>query len=465
MSKRLQARRALLKRGAYAALLGATGSAVSGKMSLLGSALAAQGDYANLPGYKALVCVFLYGGSDSFNLFVPRETELFDDYQSARGPLAIDRAELIEDRAGSMYFHRNLGALRDSFDSGNLAIIRNVGNLIQPVTPAQFRNNPEVVPADLFAHNSQQEQVQKGWSSRPVGLVGAGWGGRMADLLMEANSGNALPPTFSMANTNFFQPGNRSTPISVNPLSGPQLLPFLDGRRSASNNGRDAAMESILALPTDNVLEAFAGDSFTNARDSSRLLSSAIQDSPDFGPFDSRNPLESQLRMVARMIAGRDQLGMRRQIFFVGLGGWDTHDNQTPRLNELTRQLNAGLSGFQQALASMGVEDQVTTFTASDFGRTLTINGDGSDHGWGGHYMAMGGAVNGGQLYGNWPDYALGGPDDIGYGRLIPELSVNQYGAALGSWMGLSNTDLLDVFPDLDRFDTGWQSQYGMFSA
>jgi len=465
MSKKLNRRRQFLKRSAQMALLGASGSAVGGKMSMIGSALAAQGDYADLPGYKALVCIFHYGGSDSFNMFVPGDQALFNEYTASRGELALGQSQLIPDATGSVYFNRNLGALRDYYDAGNLAIVRNVGNLIEPITTTQFANNPELIPADLFAHNSQQEQVQKSWSSRPVGLVGAGWGGRMADLLMEANSGSALPPTFSMANANFFQPGNRSTPISINARTGPRLLPLLDRNRSASNAGRDTAIENLLALPSDHLLENFAANSFRSARDSSRLLSSTINNSPDFGPFNANNPIELQLRMVARMIAGREELGMRRQIFFVGAGDWDTHDNQTPRLNGLTSGINSAMANFQQTLASMGVENEVTTFTASDFGRTLTVNGDGSDHGWGGHYMVMGGAVNGGQLYGNWPDYALGGQDDIGKGRLIPELSVNQYGAAMGSWMGLSNSDLLDVFPDLNRFETGWQNQYGLFNS
>ncbi len=465
MNRKLNNRRNFLKRSAHMALLGATGSAVGGKMSLIGSALAAQGDYTNLPDYKALVCVFHYGGADSFNMFVPGEPSLFDQYTASRGDLALSRNQLLPDATGSVLFNNNLGALRDYYDAGNLAIVRNVGNLIEPVSPAQFINNPELIPADLFAHNSQQEQVQKSWSSRPVGLVGAGWGGRMADLLMEANSGNALPPTFSMANSNFFLPGSRSTPISINALNGPRLLPRLDRNSRSSNTDRDSTMSQLLDLPTNNLLEDFAGESFRNARDSSRILSSTISGSPDFGPFDTTNRLETQLRMVARMIAGREQLGMRRQIFFVGAGGWDTHDNQTGRLIGLTSGLNAALANFQQALATMGVENEVTTFTASDFGRTLTINRDGSDHGWGGHYMVMGGAVNGGRLYGNWPDYVLGGRDDIGKGRLVPEMSVNQYGAAMGSWMGLSNADLLDVFPDLNRFETGWQNQYGLFSG
>jgi len=464
MSKSYKSRRQFLKNSAYAALLGAGGFAANGKMSLIGSALAAQGDYADLPGYKALVCVFLYGGSDSFNMFIPSEPDRFATYTASRGALAMPRSSLISDSGQTLLFNPNMPFLRDSYDAGNLAVIRNVGNLFEPLTTAQYFNDPERVPLELFSHNSQQEQVQKSYSSKPVGLVGAGWGGRMADLLMEANSGNALPATFSMNNANFFQPGNRSSPIAINPVGGPRLLPYLDVNRSARNADRDATMRRILDLPTDHLIEQFAGGVFTSSRDSAQLLFSAIDSSPDFGPFDATNKLEVQLRMVARMIASREQLGMRRQIFFVGLGGWDTHDTQVPRLINLTTQLNSAFQNFNQSLETMGVQNEVTTFTMSDFGRTLTLNRDGSDHGWGGHYMVMGGAVNGGRMYGDWPDYTLGGVDDLGQGRMLPKMSTNQYGAALGSWMGLSNSDLLDVFPDLDRFETGWQNQYGLFS-
>lgn len=458
MTKSYNRRREFLKRSAHAALLGASGMAMGGKMSLMGSAMAAQGDYGSLPGYKALVCVFLYGGSDSFNLYIPSDDALFRDYTASRGSLALPRSSLESGRSRPVYFHPNLGGLRSQYDAGNLAVVRNVGNMLAPIdTVRDFEKNPNLAPADLFAHNSQQEQVLKGHSSRPVGLVGAGWGGRMADLLMEANRGGKLPPTFSMNNANFLLPGERSTPISINPVGGPALLPNLN------SGARGASMEDILDLPSSHLLEAFASSSFRNARDSSRLLSSAIAGSRAFGRVNSSNSLAVQLRMVARMISVRRELGMNRQIFFVGVGGWDTHKNQALRFTELTNNLNEGLTGFQQTLNTMGVENEVTTFTASDFGRTLTRNDTGSDHGWGGHNIVMGGAVEGGQLYGNWPDYALRGASDIGAGRILPELSINQYGAALGSWMGLSNGDLLDVFPDLNRFETGWRNQYGLF--
>jgi len=251
MNKKYQSRREFLKRSAYASLLGTGGSAVCGKMNLIGSALAAQGDYANLPGYKALVCVFLYGGSDSFNMFVPSDTARFDVYTETRGDLALERSTLLSDSAQSVLFNPNMPNMRNAYDAGNLAIVRNVGNLFEPLTPAQFLNNPERAPADLFSHNSQQEQVQKSWSSKPVGLVGAGWGGRMADLLMEANSGSTLPPTFSMNNANFYLPGNRTSPIAINSLSGPQLMPFLDVASNSRNTLRDRATLAILTFKID----------------------------------------------------------------------------------------------------------------------------------------------------------------------------------------------------------------------
>jgi len=408
MNRKLKERRNFLKGCAHTALFGSGAAAVTGKMNLIGSALAAQGDYVGLTDYKALVCVFLYGGSDSFNLYIPGEQTLFDQYQTARGALALDQSSLLTDASGNLRFNPNLA----------------------------------------------EEQVQKSWSSVPTGVVGAGWGGRMADLLMEANSGTTLPPCYSMNSSNFFLPGNLSSPIAVNERHGPELMAYLDSNNSLSSAARNETMQRLLDVPTSHRLEAFARDSFIKSRDSSRALGGIVDASPDFGPVDTDNRLDLQLRMVANLISGREQLGMRRQIFFCGLGGWDTHDNQTPRLDNLSQRLNAAFANFNSAMGQLGLSKQVSTFTISDFGRSLTINGDGSDHG-----------VNGGKLYGDWPAYEVGGAEDVGdKGRVIPTMSLNQYGAALGSWMGLSNSDLLEVFPDLNNFDSDWQNHMGLFS-
>lgn len=472
-------RRSFLKKSAYAALLGSGASAVNGKLTMMNAALAAQNDYSGLNDYKALVCVFLYGGSDSFNLFVPTAGDDYDKYVTARGSLALTESQLIDDsasgRAASLRFHPNLTALRDIYRDGNLAVVRNVGNLIEPVTRNSILNNRARIPIDLFAHNSQQEQVLKSYSSRPAGTISAGWGGRMADLLTEAEFPEivqldgtikefTLPPSFSVNDSNFFLPGYNTTPISVNPVNGPQLLRYLDATGRTSNNNRDDALSRILGLSRNHLIEDFASNSFDNARDSSRELSRVIANNSNFvTPFNSSNKLDVQLRMVARMIAGRQDLGKRRQVFFVGMGGWDTHKDQLLRFDTLTSELNEGLSNFQATLTELEVENNVTTFTASDFGRTLSLNTSGTDHGWGGHNLVMGGAVNGGQLYGEWPDYEIGSQDDLGLGRIIPKISVNQYGATLARWMDLRDDDLFaTVFPDLANFDD--RALNGLFS-
>lgn len=465
MKTPLRRRRAFLKAATHNALLGSGAMAVNGKMNLMGAALAAQSEYENLDDYKALVCIFLYGGSDSFNLFIPGDSALFTSYQRSRGRLSLAKESLLSDVKGQVKFNQNLPGLQALYGAGDLAIVRNVGNLIQPVSRSQYQKNPELIPAELFAHNHQQEQVQKSWSSQPTGLVGSGWGGRMADLLMDANASKTLPPCFSVNNANFFQAGNRTSPISINAVRGPQLMSYLDVNSSSSNAARHTTMDKILQVQSAHAMEQFQADAFIRARESSQALSSVIEASPDLGPVVSNNKLADQLRMIAKLISGRKQLGMKRQIFFAGLGGWDTHDNQTPRLNTLTQQLNAALVQFNQDMSTLSVRDEVTAFTTSDFGRTLTINGDGSDHGWGGHYLVMGGAVNGGRLYGEWPNYAVGSEDDIGNeGRVIPSMSLNEYGAALGGWMGLTNSNLLDVFPDLANFNDEWRNGFELFS-
>lgn len=446
------------------AALGA--GAMNGRLALMGNALAASADYAQLSDYKALVCVFLYGGADSFNMFVPLDEQLNAAYTSARGPLALPRASLLPDAQSQIGFNPQLSGVRSLYDTGKLALVGNVGNLIAPVTRAQFEAGGAAIPADLFAHNHQQEQWLKGLSSRPASLVDAGWGGRMADLLQTANPQGALPPTFSLNGTNDFLPGVSTTPISVNPVSGPRLLGYFDRNSSRLNDPRDATLTRILEQSNGHRIKDFAASSFLRARDSSRVIAGALDAGPTLAtPFDQSSGVATQLRMAARLIAARQTFGMKRQVFFVGMGGWDTHDNQSPRLVELTRELDDALVSFQSTLAELNVEQQVTTFTASDFGRTLTINRDGTDHGWGGHYLVMGGAVAGGQFVGQWPDYAINGQQDAGdKGRIIPQLSINEYGAALGSWFGLSDGDLRDMFPDLTNFDDDWRNRYGLFS-
>ena len=325
-----------------------------------------------------------------------------------------------------------------------------------------------MVPSDLFAHNHQQEQWLKGLSSSPASIVGSGWGGRMADLLQHANTGAVLPPSFSLSGSNYWLPGQEIQPIGLNPITGLSTLTYLDDQTGAQgNNQRETTLDAILNQSTSHPLKQQAAVSMARAKSGSGQLVATLAANTSFNtPYNDSSRLAQQLRMVARLIAGNQQLGMKRQIFFVSAGGWDTHDNQTPRLAELLTDLNRSLSDFQATLAEINMTNSVTTFTASDFGRTLTINGDGSDHGWGGHYMVMGGAVNGGQLYGQLPTFDVGGDDDSGNkGRVIPSLSINQYGSLLAQWMGVTNSDLNEVFPDLSNFGSDWQSGIDLFET
>lgn len=466
--KARQQRRHFLKQCAAVSLLGSGGAAMNGKLSMIGSALAASSDYAALSDYKALVCVFLYGGSDSFSMFLPTDKSGYDNYAANRGTLAVPKEDLLVDSPSSpIGFHPLLPELHSLYSSGRLAVAGNVGNLIAPVTKRQFLDKSPLVPADLFAHNHQQEQWLKGLSSSPAALVGSGWGGRMADLLQHANPDATLPPSFSLAGSNYWLPGNQVQPVGLNPLTGLSLLSYLDQQSGTPGNAaREHSLNQILSQSYAHPLKQQAANALKNAKASSGNLAATLAANTSFSTtYDASSRLAQQLRMVARLIAGNQQLGMKRQIFFVGSGGWDTHDNQTPRLSALLSDLDRSLADFQSTLDEINLSDSVTTFTASDFGRTLTINGDGSDHGWGGHYLVMGGAVNGGQLFGQLPSYVVGEDDDSGdKGRVIPKLSINQYGAMLAQWMGISAGDLSDIFPDLNNFGSDWQDELALFS-
>lgn len=459
--KKQRQRRDFLRQCAAISLLGSGAGAMNGKLSLIGSALAANTDFSQIGDYKALVCVFLYGGSDSFSMFLPTEQGAYDRYAASRGGLAFPQSSLLTgDTDTGIAFNPRLPDLHNLYTQGKLAVVGNVGNLIAPVTKSNFQSSSSLIPNDLFAHNHQQEQWLKGLSSSPASVVGTGWGGRMADLLQQANPGAVLPPSFSVAGSNYWLPGEQVQPIGLNPITGLSPLAYLDNLSGSGNVGRESSLDAMLALSSNHPLKQQAAQSFSRAKAGAGQLASTLSAHQTFNAsYNEDSRLAAQLRMVARLIAGNENLGMKRQIFFVGAGGWDTHDNQTPRLDALMSDLNRSLVDFQATLDEIGLGNSVTTFTASDFGRTLTINGDGSDHGWGGHYMTMGGAVKGGQLYGTLPSYEVGAEDDVGdKGRVIPNLSINQYGATLAKWMGLSDGDLAEVFPDLSNFGSDWQN-------
>lgn len=450
MNIREKNRRSFLKKIALGSF-GMSALAMQGKLNLIQSALAA-GNYANLPDHKSLVCIFLYGGNDAFNMFVPYETTAYNNYASIRKALAIPRASLLPVTGNQQSFHPSMPKTRGLYNQGKTALIGNVGALYQPVTKAQILNDTAVLPPDLYSHSHQQEIWQTGLSPA-VGVSHSGWGGRMADLLMDANSNTDIPPTFTLNGSNLWQMGDLTEPLAVNPWSGVSNFEYYNENWSTA---RRATWEQMLALSRSHILASQLASTTTDIKNRLDALRSAWLNSPTLlTPYDTNNDLAQQLHAAAKLISIRETLGMKRQIFFVAMGGFDTHGDQLNTHAARLGKLDSALDSFYKMTQELGVENTVTTFTASEFGRSLTTNGDGTDHAWGSHALAMGGAVAGGQIIGQLPAYVLNGPDDAeDDGRFIPTIATDQYGATLAKWMGVDDTDLNDIFPHLNNFST-----------
>jgi uncharacterized protein (DUF1501 family) len=317
---------------------------------------------------------------------------------------------------------------------------------VAPVTRAQYLAGGAAVPPQLFSHTDQSVQWQ---TSVPDVISKTGWGGRMADMLQSLNAGSKISLNISIAGTNTFEVGNTVLPYIVSPNGSVGLAGF-DG--SANANIRLQAFKDLLALPHNNLFEQAYSDTVSRSIAANELLITALANPPVFQtPFPTTN-LGQQLSMIAKLINARDNLSMKRQIFFCSVGGYDTHGDQLTGQANLFTELSQALNAFYAATVQLGVASQVTTFTASDFGRTYPTNGTGSDHGWGSHQLVLGGAVQGGRLFGTFPTLAVNGPDDTGQGRWIPTTSVDEFSATLATWFGVSPSDLSTVLPNIGRF-------------
>jgi uncharacterized protein (DUF1501 family) len=401
--------------------------------------------------YKALVCLFLFGGNDANNVIVPHDANGYASYAAARGLLAIPQASLLpltlQNGDGRDFgFHPNLAELQALFNQGHLGIVSNVGTLVAPITRAQYLAGGAAVPPQLFSHADQSVQWQ---TSVPDQVPRTGWGGRMADVLHSLNGNSKISLSISIAGTNTFEVGNTVLPYNVSSNGSVGLAGF-DG--SANANVRLQAFKDLLALPHHNLFEQAYSDTVTRSIAANELLTSALAGVPPLQTVFPGTALSSQLKMVARLIAARTNLGMSRQIFFCSVGGYDTHGDQLTGQANLLTELSQGLNAFYSATSELGVAQQVTAFTASDFGRTFPTNGSGSDHGWGSHQFVLGGAVQGGRLFGTFPTLAVNGPDDTGQGRWIPTTSVDELSATLATWFGVSASDLPTVLPNIGRF-------------
>ncbi len=417
---------------------------------------------AAVPGddYRALVCVFLYGGNDHWDTFVPNDNAGYNAYAAARPGLAHGRADILSvgpdggfSGAGEIGFAPQLSRLHQLFNDGDAAVVANVGTLLGPTTKQSY----SVVanrPPQLFSHNDQQSFWQSG---SPEGAT-TGWGGRIADSLLDGNgdaslftsisaSGNAI--MMSGSNALQYQVSSRGVTTLRTDLLGSESLN--SGLRAVMNQRRGGLFPSAYTSTTRRALQA--SDDLSDALD-------AATGEVDLSEFFARDNtpapaanLLGQLEIVARLIlAGRDALGLRRQVFFVGLGGFDNHSRLVEEHRPLLESLDIGLSGFHSAMRAVGAGDAVTSFTASDFGRSLVSNGDGTDHGWGAHHLVVGGAVAGNRVVGALPVVADDGPDDVGRGRLLPAVSVDQYAATFARWLGVAESDVGLVAPHIDAF-------------
>jgi uncharacterized protein (DUF1501 family) len=497
LQSQLHSRRAFLKRSGQLAFAGAAlPTAIN--LAAIGEAAAQNaGD-----DYKALVCVFLYGGNDYANTLIPADAASYAAYQTIRGTtgstlqngIALGRTPetingvlapgidsslltpvaggepvsvLTGQAAGLQYaLHPSMSGMQSLFNAGQAAVMLNCGPLVVPLTKATYNGSNRTLyprPPKLFSHNDQQSIWQ---SSSPEGST-IGWGGNIGDLALASNGGNSLFTCISLTGNAVFLAGDQALSYQVG-SGGAVKINAVGSPYGFSNPTIGAAITQMLS-PTGrtHILEREYATVSSRAVGAEGIITSAIAGTgpannvfpAPYNTFPADNSLASQLRMVARLIAARGTLGVKRQVFMVSLGGFDSHDNLMADHTRNMTRVSTALKAFTDAMATLGVADKVTAFTATDFGRTLSSNGDGSDHGWGSHQLVVGGAVNGAKFYGYAPPVSVGNTTaaqdqwHVGQGRLLPTTSVDQYAATLAKWFGVTDAQLPGILPSIDRFN------------
>jgi len=488
-------RRAVLRR------LGSIGAAGAAAPWMMNLAALAPAHATGTGGYKALVCLFMYGGNDAYNTVLATDSGSWSAYTAARGAdtnpvmltppgtAAVKTSKNYNERLGgvlpitprtaqagrSFALHPQLAAVRDLFAAGRVAVISNVGPLLQPTTKADVADLSKL-PPKLYSHNDQESV----WQSMGAEGATVGWGGAMVDRLVGQNGNPMFTSIAAGGNNAVWLAGNTVRPYSVS-LTGPIHIGSSDGTLYSSAVAQATLQSLIRSTRESQYFEQDHAAVAARSMDAEAVLAPAMPaqnmapwGTPNLavGAIDpllcyrnvdtgaaTLNPITQQLQVIARMIQAHSTLGMGRQVFFVNCQGFDTHESQNERHADLMAQLAQAMSYWDTVTRTMGVDQQVTTFTASDFGRAFASNGDGTDHGWGGHHFVMGGAVKGGDIYGNFPLYGLSdgnngftSPDQLDDGSLLPAIPVEQYAGTLGTWLGLSATDLKAVMPNIGNW-------------
>jgi len=460
-------RRAFLQR---AAALGGMGAATS-----LAMQLGAAGEAAafNATDYRAIVCVFLFGGNDYANTLIPRDLTNYDRYAAIRGGAAGRTAggiayglneltntaltpvvsQTLTDNI-NYSFHPAMTDLRALFHAQKLGVLLNVGPLVTPLTKAQYQSSNRSLyplPPKLFSHNDQQSV----WQSQSAEGSTRGWGGQLGDIALSSNTNSALT-CISVTGNAVYLSGRDAIAYQIGTTGAVKITPATN-TSIYSHSAVPAALKQIITANYPHLFENDFTGVTKRAMDLESMVNAAIAPvnlTTNFDPDGVSNSLANQLKMVARLIGARNSLGLKRQVFFVSLGGFDTHDALMIDHATLMGRVNEAMNAFYASTVELGVADKVTSFTASDFGRTLSSNGDGSDHGWGSHSLIMGGAVSGGRFYGKAPSVSVTTDDQVGQGRLLPTTSVDQLASTLAQWFGLSASEARTMLPRIGNFAT-----------
>ena len=407
--------------------------------------------------YKALVCILLAGGNDSFNMLVPRGSGEYQEYQSVRSTLALPQGSLLPiyptSNDGKEYgVHPSMPGVQSLFNDGNLAFISNVGTLVNPTTKSQYNSGSVPLPLGLFSH---ADQIQQWQTSIPDKRAALGWGGRMADILRGMNNNQQVSMSISMNGNNIYQAGSRTTAYAVDAAS--QMGSSIRNYNNTESNWdmiRSATIDNLMDQTYANMFDATYADIIKNSQEASDIFNAAIMNTNPINTVFSPTELSTSLKMVAQTIAARSTLDVGRQTYFIVFGGWDHHEELINNQDSMLGVVSNALKEFYDSTVDLGIENEVTSFTISDFARTLTSNGKGSDHAWGGNAIVMGGSVKGGKIYGNYPDLYLDSNIELGEGRgvIIPTTSADEYFAELALWFGVSPSDLNLVLPNIANF-------------